>query len=88
MIKIEKNKVSISGNRAKLKAELGECMCVLLKENILTEDSLDELVALSKELANKSDEELDKEINEKLSTLLGKVVSKILKEEEENENGK
>ena len=88
MIKIENNKLSISGNRVTLKAELGECLYIMLKENILTEENLDSLVALSKELANKSDEELDKEIEEKLSNVLSKVVSKILKEEEENKNGK
>lgn len=88
MIKIENSTLSMLGTRAMLKAELGICICSMLDEKILTEDSLDELVALSKELVNKSGEGLDKEIEEKLSNVLSKVVSKILKEEEENENGK
>lgn len=88
MIKIENSRVTVSGIRAVLRAELGTCICTMLKKKILTEDSLDELVALSKELVNKSEKELDKEIEEKLSNVLSKVVSKILKEEEENENGK
>ena len=88
MIKIKNSSVAISGTGAVLRAELGTCICTMLNKKILTEESLDSLVALSKELVNKSDEELDKEIEEKLSTLLSKVVSKILKEEEENENDK
>lgn len=88
MIKIENSRVTVSGTGALLKAELGTCISTMLKKKILTEESLDSLVALSKELVNKSEEELDKELEEKLSTLLSKVVSKILKEEEENENGK
>lgn len=88
MIKIEKYIVTMSGTGTLLRAELGTCICSMLEKKILTEESLDNLVALSKELANKSDEELDKEIEEKLSNVLSKVVSKILKEEEENKNGK
>ncbi len=88
MIKIENSRVTVSGTGALLKSELGMCICTMLKQKILTEENLDSLVALSKELANKSDEELDKEIEEKLSNVLSKVVSKILKEEEENKNGK
>lgn len=88
MVKIENNRVTMSGTGILLRAELGTCICSMLKKKILTEESLDYLVALSKELVNKSDEELNKEIEEKLSTVLSKVVSKILKEEEENKNGK
>lgn len=88
MIKIENNRVSMSGSRLILRAELGVGICTMLDKKILTEESLDELVARSKEIANKSDEEVDKELKEKLSTILSEVVSKILKEEEDNENGK